>query len=169
MRSYQGPAPTRSIAWTVPVVALRNARHPLAPEPGIDISAIVVQILSAPRRPAPSPVSPNLRSPPKPFWLPDSRAHRAEAGDEEAEVADRAASAAAAASCCPRRAAGASAPRGAGAAGGTAGPRGSGLARVGVAGGSEQAASPTSEQTTVRRETDIGASGLAITSRLGKS
>jgi hypothetical protein len=31
-------------------------------------SAMVVQILSAPRSPAPSPVSPKRRSPPKPFW-----------------------------------------------------------------------------------------------------
>ena len=72
MRSYQGPAPTRSIALTAPlpapsVLALRNARHPLAPDPGIDISAMVAQILSAPRRPAPAPVSPKRRSPPKPF------------------------------------------------------------------------------------------------------
>ena len=61
----------RSIACTGPG-ALRNARQPFAPEPGIDISAMAVQILSAPRRPAPSPVSPKRRSPPKPFWLPDS-------------------------------------------------------------------------------------------------
>ena len=62
MRSYQGPAPIRSIALTAGAVpmagALRNACHPFAPDPGIDISAIAVQILSAPRRPAPSPVSP---------------------------------------------------------------------------------------------------------------
>src|SRR6187401_248208 len=62
IRSYQGPAPIRSIALAAaadPIAgALRNACQPLAPDPGIDISAIAVQILSAPRRPAPSPVSP---------------------------------------------------------------------------------------------------------------
>jgi hypothetical protein len=68
MRSYQGPAPTRSIALTV--VVLRNARQPLAPEPGNEVSAIVVQILSAPARPV---LSPKRRSPPKPSCLPETR------------------------------------------------------------------------------------------------
>src|SRR6188768_312119 len=69
-RSYQGPVPTRSMALTgLPVPssdALRNARHPFAPAPGILASASVAQILSAPRSPAPAPVSPYRRSPPKP-------------------------------------------------------------------------------------------------------
>ena len=62
IRSYQGPLPIRSIALTIGVVAvagaLRKACQPFAPAPGIDISAIAAQILSAPRSPAPSPVSP---------------------------------------------------------------------------------------------------------------
>src|SRR6187431_885923 len=70
LRSYQGPVPTRSMAFTgLPVPsseALRNARQPLAPAPFMLASASVVQILSAPRSPAPAPVSPYLRSPPKP-------------------------------------------------------------------------------------------------------
>src|SRR6478735_5951595 len=69
-RSYQGPVPTRSMALTgFPVPsseALRKARQPLAPAPGMLASASTVQILSAPRSPAPAPVSPYLRSPPKP-------------------------------------------------------------------------------------------------------
>ena len=40
--------------------------------PQCGFSATVVQILSAPRRPAPSPVSPKRKSPPKPSGLPDS-------------------------------------------------------------------------------------------------
>jgi hypothetical protein len=55
-----------------PLGALRNARHIFTPEPGIEVSAMVVQILSAPRRPAPSPVSPKLKSPPKPSVEPDN-------------------------------------------------------------------------------------------------
>src|SRR5262245_20482827 len=62
VRSYQGPSPIRSIALTgvpsPPLVTDRNARHCLPPEPGMLRSAIAVQILSAPRRPAPGPVSP---------------------------------------------------------------------------------------------------------------
>lgn len=66
-RSYQGPLPTRSIALTV--VVLRNARHPLAADPGIELSAIVAQILSAPASPV---LSPKRKSPPKPSCLPDT-------------------------------------------------------------------------------------------------
>ena len=44
----------------------------LLPAPGMLRSAIAAQILSAPRRPAPGPCSPNRRSPPKPSGLPDS-------------------------------------------------------------------------------------------------
>src|SRR6478609_509166 len=83
-RSYQGPAPTRSMAFTgLPVPsseALRKARQPLAPAPGMLASASFAQILSAPRSPAPAPVSPYLRSPPKPstplFGKPKSLARR---------------------------------------------------------------------------------------------
>src|SRR6478735_8128602 len=74
-RSYQGPAPMRSIALTClpspPSTALRNARHAL-PFPGMLRSAMVEQILSAPRNPAPEPVSPKRRSPPNPLGLPDT-------------------------------------------------------------------------------------------------
>src|SRR6478736_5037327 len=74
-RSYQGPAPMRSIALTClpspPSTALRNARHTL-PFPGMLRSAMVEQILSAPRNPAPEPVSPKRRSPPNPLGLPDT-------------------------------------------------------------------------------------------------
>jgi hypothetical protein len=63
VRSYQGPVPTRSIAFSLEV--LRKARQPLAPEPANDCSAIFRQISSA-------PVSPP-KLPPKPFSLPDSR------------------------------------------------------------------------------------------------
>src|SRR5947207_14582382 len=60
----------RSIALTwvplPPSAAERNARQVLVPAPGLLISAIAAQILSAPRRPAPAPVSPKRRSPPKP-------------------------------------------------------------------------------------------------------
>ena len=48
------------------------ARHCLALAPGMLRSAIVAHSLSAPRSPAPGPVSPNRRSPPNPIGLPDS-------------------------------------------------------------------------------------------------
>src|SRR6185369_6822957 len=75
--SYHGPLPTRSLACTgpplgPPLVVLRNARHCLVPAPGMPSSAIALQILSAPRSPAPSPTSPKRRSPPKPSGLPDT-------------------------------------------------------------------------------------------------
>src|SRR6478609_6005685 len=63
LRSYQGPAPMRSMALTV--VVLKKALQPFAPDPGTAASAIRVQIASAPARPP--------RSPPNPFSLLDSR------------------------------------------------------------------------------------------------
>src|SRR4051812_38078047 len=53
VRSYQGPVPMRSLAFTL--VVLKNACHCLAPEPGMEDSAISVQILSAPVRPSAVP------------------------------------------------------------------------------------------------------------------
>src|SRR6266508_5719385 len=52
--SYHGPVPTRSRAWTgpllaPPVVVLRKARHAFEPVPGQARSAAAAQILSAPR------------------------------------------------------------------------------------------------------------------------
>src|SRR4051812_16787523 len=74
-RSYQGPAPTRSIALTAlplpPSMTLKKARHVL-PLLGMLRSARAAQILSAPRRPAPVPVSPKRRSPPKPAGFPEA-------------------------------------------------------------------------------------------------
>src|SRR6478609_2846501 len=74
-RSYQGPAPTRSMALTClpspPSTALRKARHAL-PFPFMLRSATAAQILSAPRKPAPGPVSLKRRSPPKPLGLPET-------------------------------------------------------------------------------------------------
>ena len=93
-RSYQGRLPIRSMAWTgppagPPAVVLRKARHGLAPAPGIDGSAIVAQILSAPRRPAPSPVSPKREVAAEAVGLLREVLHRLEAGDEEAERRQR--------------------------------------------------------------------------------
>src|SRR6187402_2722013 len=75
--SYHGPLPTRSLACTgpplgPPLVVLRKARHCLLPAPRMPSSAIALQILSAPRKPAPSPTSPKRRSPPKPCSFPDT-------------------------------------------------------------------------------------------------
>ena len=75
-RSYQGPLPMRSTALTcLPVPsseALRKARQILLDEPFMLSSAMAAQSLSAPRSPAPAPISPKRRSPPNPSWLLDS-------------------------------------------------------------------------------------------------